>query len=183
MNAWLVPTARATSWQPLAAVAGFLGLVATLAATTGRWPLGLFGVAAGSVAAAVVAGLRDRAASLLSAVPTSAGVRRVRRLALLLPVGIAIWIAYVWSGQALVPGLGWPVGPVLALVSSGAAVAVWAPRAGLAVGVAVPLLWAVLAKSAAALDDDVSGVLFAWQHHPWIVTAAAVAALLMGRER
>ena len=183
MTAWLVPTARATAWQPMAAVAVFLGVVSALAAHTGRWPISLFGVAAAAVAAAVVVGLRDRAANLLAAVPTSAEVRRTRRLTLLVPVGIVVWLAYLWPAQALVPWLGWPLGPVVALISTGVALAASAPRAGLAVGVAVPLVWAASARAAGGLDDDVSFVLFAWQHHPWIVTLAALAALLIGRQR
>ena len=105
MTAWLVPTARATAWQPLAAVGVFLGVASALAAHAGRWPISLFGIAAAAVAAAVVVGLRDRAANLLAAVPTSAAVRRARRLALLVPVGTAVWLAYLWPAQALVP---WP---------------------------------------------------------------------------
>ena len=183
MTAWLVPTARATPWQPMAAVGVFLGVVSALAAHTGRWPISLFGVAAAAVAAAVVIGLRDRAANLLAAVPTSAEVRRTRRLTLLVPVGIVVWLTYLWPAQALVPWLGWPLGPLVALISTGVALAASAPRAALAVGVAVPLVWAASARAAGGLDDDVSFVLFAWQHHPWIVTLAALAALLIGRQR
>ena len=128
-------------------------------------------------------GLRDRAANLLAAVPTSAEVRRTRRLTLLVPVGIVVWLAYLWPAQALVPWLGWPLGPVVALISTGVALAALAPRAGLALGVAVPLVWAASARAAGGLDDDVSFVLFAWHHHPWIVTLAAMAALLIGREQ
>jgi hypothetical protein len=183
MTAWLVPTARATAWQPIAAVGVLLAVVSALAAHNGRWPIGMFGVAAAAVAAAVVLGLRDRAANLLAAVPTSAEVRRHRRLTLLVPVAIAVWLAYLWSAQALVPWLGWPVGPVVALISTGVALAASAPRAGLALGVAVPLVWTAAARAAGGLDDDVSFVLFAWHHHPWIVTLAAMAALLNGRDR
>ena len=183
MTAWLVPTARAIAWLPMAVVAVFLVVVSALAANTDRWPIGLFGLAASAVAAAVVIGLRDRAANLLAAVPTSAEVRRNRRLTLLVPPGISVWLAYLWSGQALVPWLGWPVGPVVALISTGVALAALAPRAGLAVGVALPLAWTATAQAAGGLDDDVSFVLFAWHHHPWIVTLAAVAALLIGGDR
>jgi hypothetical protein len=184
MTAWLVPTARATAWPPLAAVAVFLAVVSSSAANAGRWPLGLLGITAGAVAAAVVAGLRDPAAALLSAVPTSAAVRRVHRLALLVPAGTAVWLGHLWSGQPLAPGLGWPVAPLLALISCGVAVAVWAPaRLGLTYGVAAPLVWAAASRAAGGLDKDVSEVLLAWQHHPWLVTVAAVAALLLGRNR
>jgi len=170
-------------WQPTAVVAVFLGLVSALATHTGRWPISLFGVAAAAVAAAVVLGLRDRAANLLAAVPTSAEVRRNHRLTLLVPVGLTVWLAYLWAAQALVPWLGWPVGPVVALIWTGVAVAASAPRAGLALGVAVLLVWVATARAAGGLDDDAAFVLFAWHHHPWIVTLAAMAALLIGRER
>jgi hypothetical protein len=183
MSAWLVPTVRSTAWHALAAVTLALAVVSALAANTGRWPLGLLGITAGCVAAAVVSGLRDRAAPLLSALPTSAAVQRARRLALLTVVGLGVWTAYLWSGQPLVPGLGWPIGPVVALIASGATLAVWAPRGGVAVGVAVPLGWTAAAQASVGLDNDFSDVVFAWQHHPWILTVAAVAALVMGRER
>lgn len=176
---WLLPTARATAWSPLLVVGALLVGVSALSVWADRWPAGLLGIAASAVAAAVVAGLRDPAAALLAAVPTPAPVRRARRLALLVPVALATWLAYLAPGQHVVPDPGWPVAPALALLATGLATAVWA---GTAAGVAVPLAWAVAAKGG-ALGQDVSEVVLAWQHHPWIVTAAAVAALLIGRDR
>jgi hypothetical protein len=177
---WLLPTARATAWSPLLVVGAVLAGVSVASAATDRWPAGLLGIAASAVAAAVVAGLRDPAAALLAAVPTPASVRRARRLALLVPVAVATWLAYLAPGQHVVPDPGWPVAPALALLATGVATAVWA---GTAAGVAVPLAWAVAVKGGGALGQDVSEVVLAWQHHPWIVTAAALAALLIGRDR
>lgn len=132
MTAWVRPTMRSIGWTPLVGVAACLALVTVWA---DRWPEDLVGVAAASVAAAVVAGLADPAAALLAAVPTSAAVRRARRLALLVPAGCAVWLG---TAHGHVLGL-------LALTAVGVAVSVWA---GVPLGVAVPLAWAVLAWSA-----------------------------------
>jgi hypothetical protein len=80
--------------------------------------------------------------------------------------------------------MAWPVGPAVALMATGCAVAAWAPqRLAVEAGVAAPLVWVALARVGVALDQEYAEVLFAFQHHPWIVTTAAVAALLMGRNR
>ena len=182
--AWLSPTARAVPWQPLAGVAVCLLGVVALATIRGAWPVGVLDVAAGGTAAAVVAGLRDPAADLLSAVPTSAARRRVRRLVLLVPAGLAMWLAYLVAGNLLSPDLGWPLGPAVALIATGCAVATWMPdRLAVEGGVAVPLLWTALARAANGLDDSVPAVLSAYRDHPWVVTTAAIAALLIGRNR
>jgi hypothetical protein len=184
VNAWLVPTARATSWGALAVVGLAVAALGAGATYDGRWPGDLLGVVAGVLAAAVVVGLRDPAESLLAAVPTSAAVRRARRLALLLPVAAAVWLAYLWPGHDLVPSLGWPLGPAAALVATGVAVCAWAPPGrGVVAGVAVPLLWVAAARVAGDTDGLAGGVLLAWQAHPWTVTAAATAALMTARER
>ncbi|MBA2955933.1 hypothetical protein GON03_16480 [Nocardioides sp. MAH-18] len=132
MAAWLWPTVRSISWAPLAGVSACL-LAVTL--VTDNWNAGLVGIAAAAVAGAQVAGLHDPAAALLSALPTSAAVRRARRLALLVPVALGVWLATV-DGSLL--GL-------LALTVVGVAVSV---HAGVPAGVAVPLLWAIFAWSA-----------------------------------
>jgi hypothetical protein len=182
--AWVAPTVRATPWLPLGAAGACLAAVSALGLWTGRWPADLLGVAAAAVASALVAGLRDPAADLLAAVPTSAAVRRARRLVLLVPVGTAVWLAYLAAGQRLVPDLGWPVGPLAALTSVGLAVAVWAPaRLAVAAGAGVPVAWIAAAWAGSGLGEDVGTVLLVWQHHPWMVTFAAVAALVMGRDR
>jgi hypothetical protein len=132
MTAWLRPTARSIDWAPLAVVVACLG---TVTLWLDRWPAELVGVTAGAVASAQVAALRDPAARLLSASPTSAAVRRARRLALVVPVALGAWLATVDG----------PVLGLLALTTVGVAVSVWA---GLPVGVALPLAWAVLAWAA-----------------------------------
>ena len=130
------------------------------------------GIAAAGLAAAVVAGFRDPAASLLAAVPTSAAVRRARRLALLLPVQIAIWLAWLVVGQRWAPGLAF--GGLIALTAAAIAVTVWAPeRIALAAGVAVPLGWVICARAGG----------FVWDQHSELVTIAALAALWTGRNR
>ena len=132
----------------------------------------------------MVAGLRDPAAELLAAVPTSAATRRTRRQALLVPTGLVLWLGYLGAAHLWAPEMAWPIGPAVALMATGCAVAVWAPqRLAVEAGVAAPLVWVALARVAVALDQEYAQVLFAFQHHPWIVTTAAVAALLMGRKR
>jgi len=183
-TAWVVPTARATSWSALVAATGCLAGTIVVAAYADAWPAGLLGLAAAAVAAGVVAGLRDPAAALLAAVPTSTAVRRLRRLSLLVPAGLAVWIVWIGVGHRWAPGLGWPLDALAALTATGLAVAVWAPeRIGVASGAALPLAWVLAARAEGALDEDQAGVLFAWQHHPEIVTVAALAALWLGRNR
>jgi hypothetical protein len=179
MTAWIVPTARAVGWLPLAAVGALLIGTSILTAYADRWPLAMLGTAAGAVAAGAVAGLHDRAADLMSALPTSESVRRLQRLALLVPAAVVIWLAYLAPGQTGVPAPGWPLGPLLALLATGVAVsALMGGHGGVALGVAVPLAWSAAARVGAPLDEDAAGVLFAWQHHPWLVTTAATAALV-----
>lgn len=182
--AWLVPTCRAVPWQPLAGVTACLAAVCVLAAALGRWPVGVLDVAAAGLAAAVIAGLRDPAADLLSAMPTTAATRRAHRLRILVPAGLGLWVGYLATGHLWASTLGWPVGPFVALVATGAAVVVWAPpRLAVEAGVAAPLIWLALTRAGGGLDPDLQQVLFAFEHHPWIVTTAAVAAVLIGRNR
>ena len=187
MTAWFAPTVRAVGWLPLAAVAVVLVGTSMLAAYADRWPPGLVGTAGGALAAAAVAGLHDPAADLLSALPTSAARRRAHRLVLLVPVALATWLAYLWPGRDAVPDLGTPVAQLLALLVVGVAVAALAPRHGVALGVAVPLACAATSRTVGpaggALGPDLAEVLLPWQHHPWLVITAAVAALLWGRTR
>ena len=161
---WLAPTARSISWWALAAGAACLVTATAAAEYTGRSPAELVGVIAAALAAAVVVGLRDPAAALLAAVPTSLAVRRGRRLVLLVPVELAIWAATVDRS----------LGGVVALTAAGLAAAVWAPgSAGLAAGVAVPLVWVVAARAGG----------LTWDQHSQLVTIAALAALWTGRNR
>jgi hypothetical protein len=180
-TAWVVPTARAVPWSPLVGVAGCLAVVGVVAAYAETWPASLLGLAAAGVAAALVAGLSDPAAALLSAAPTSATRRRLQRQMLLVPVGLAVWLAYVAAGRTRVPELGWALGPVTALVLTGFAVAAWAPRFGVRAGVAAPLLWYAV-TFAVPSDRAPYSLLIAWQQHPWAVAAVATVALIAGKD-
>ena len=172
MPVWLTPTVRSISWWPLAAVTACLAVITAVTYSADFWPVRPLSIAAAALAAAVVAGMRDPAASLLAAVPTSAAVRRARRLALLLPVELAVWVAWLGIGQRW--DAGWAFGGLVALTLVGLAVALWAPGpGGLAAGVAVPLAWVIAARAGQ----------FAWDPHSEIVTIAAAAALWTGRNR
>ena len=184
MTAWVVPTARAIGWSPLALVGLLLVGLSAVTAYAGSWPVALLGIACAAVAAGVVAGLRDPAAALLAAVPVPPWTRLLHRLVLLVPAGVAVWLAYLWPAQTEVPGLGWPVAPVLALAACGAVVADRAPGwLGATAGVGVPLLWAAVGLVAGPLDEDVAELVLPWLHHPWLVITAATAALFWGRNR
>ena len=183
-TAWLVPTSRSIPWQSLASVGAGMVAVTALASYADSWPVGLLGLAAAALAAAVVAGMHDPAAALLSALPTSAATRAARRLVLLLPAAALLWAAYVGLGRVWVTGLGWPVGEVTALVATGLAVFACAPSSyAVVAGVAAPITWYAAAWAGGALPDALAEVLFAWQHHPWVVTVVAVAALVLRRNR
>lgn len=182
-SAWLVPTARAIPWSPLAGVAACLAATTAVTAHTGTWPAGALGIAAAALAASVVAALRDPAAALLAAVPVSAARRRTSRQALTLPAGLVVWLLWLGASGRWDPDVGWPVAQPVALTAAGSAVAVWAPdRFAVAAGVSAPLVWYVVAR-AAGPGGGPAGLLAAWQQHPWTVTAGAVVALLIGRNR
>lgn len=132
MAAWLCPTMRSISWVPLATVSA---LLVVLGVWLERWPEDLVGMAAAAVAAAIVAGLHDPAAALLSAMPISAVVRQARRLVLLVPAALTVWLTTT----------GGPVLGVVALTAVGVAVSV---RAGVPLGVAAPLAWVLFAWTA-----------------------------------
>lgn len=181
---WLPPTAKAVPWQPLAGVAGCMVAVVALATVRDAWPVGVLDVAAAGTAGAVVAGLRDPAADLLSAVPTSAARRRARRLLLLVPAGLGMWLAYLSAGNLVSPDVGWPLGPAVALMATGCAVAALMPdRRAVEAGVTAPLLWIALARAVNGLDGPVPEALSAYREHPWLVTAAALTAMTIGRNR
>jgi hypothetical protein len=105
---------------------------------------------------------------------------------LLLPCELAVWLLLVSAGHlsSSAPDLGWPFGSLVALTATGLAVAVWAPeRFGVEAGVAVPMLWCAVAWAGGSIEGTYSELVFAWQHYPWIVTAVAVTALVVGRNR
>lgn len=170
MAAWVRPTLLSISWAPLAAVIACLTAVSALAALADGWPVGLLGLCAAAIAAALAAGLHDPAEALLAAVPTSPAVRRGRRLLALVPVGLAVWLGWLAIGHRWVPGLGWPVAGFAALGVVAVAAATWGPTW---LGAGLPLAWAALAL-AAGLD---------WELHAELVILAAAAALWTGRNR
>lgn len=185
--AWVLPTARTTSWGPLLAVTGclaVLGVPVRVGAVGPAAAADLLGPVAAALAAAAVAGLRDPAAALLAAVPVTPAARRTQRLVLVVPAAVAVW--WVWSA----PGLGGSPGRgpgadlvgLAALLALGLAVAVavasrtgtpLGASAGLVVGTAVPVLWVVSARAGS----------YAWDAHSGVVLAAAVGALCWVRER
>ena len=58
------------------------------------------------------------------------------------PPGSGCGSAYLTAGNLVSPDLGWPLGPAVALVATGCAVAAWMPdRLAVEAGVAAPLLW------------------------------------------
>ena len=172
MPVWLTPTVRSISWWPLVAVASCLAGISLVTYAADYWPVKPLGIAAAGLAAAVVAGFRDPAASLLAAVPTSLAARRARRLALLLPVQVAIWLTWLVIGQRWTPGLAF--GGLVGLTAAAIAATVWAPeRIALATGVALPLGWVISARAGG----------FVWDQHSGLVTLAALAALWTGRNR
>lgn len=181
-SAWVAPTLRATQWRPLLSVTGCLALLAATAALLEQWSPVLVGLGAATLAAAVVAGLWDRAAELLAAVPTSEPVRRARRLLVLVPAALAAWLGYVAVGE-LATGSGWPVGPFAALLATGIAVAGCAPRrTAVTSGASAPLAWVGLALLPLGLEDAPArarDVVLAWQLHPWTVTAVAAVVVLV----
>ena len=74
--------------------------------------------------------------------------------------------------------------PAVALTATGLAVAVWAPeRLAVEAGRRRTAGLGRARPSGRRARQEYGQVLFALQHHPWIVTTAAVAALLMGRNR
>jgi len=170
MAAWLLPTARAVGWLPLAAVTAVLAASSTIAMAVGTWPYQVTGLVAGAIASSVVAGMSDPAKALLAAMPTSAAVRRAHRLLLLLPVAASVWLGWLGLGQSRSAGLGWPVAGLAALTAAGLAVAVWG---AVWLGAAVPLAWVTLAQTAHV----------GWEVHPELITVAAAAALWTGRNR
>jgi hypothetical protein len=192
MTAVLLPvrhTARAVSWTALGGAVVLLLAVGTVVVLSGAPTDPLLALAAATVAAGALAGLHDPAAALLSAVPTSAGRRRVHRLALLVPVAAVAWTGLLAAAR-LDDGwsAGWPMGPLVALLVTGIAVATWAPE-GWAVpaAVAVPPAWAVLDRLLGQSDgiggwfaDDVLSV---WVVHPWAVVVLAGAAAVVGWRR
>jgi hypothetical protein len=182
-------TARAISWTALSGAVVLLLAVGTVVVLSGAPMDPLLALAAATVAAGALAGLHDPAAALLAAVPTSAGRRRAHRLALLVPVAAVAW-AGLLAAARLDDGwsAGWPVGPLVALLMTGIAVATWAPQGwAVTAAVALPPAWAVIDRLLGR-SDGVGGwfaewVLSVWALHPWAVVVPAGALAVAGWRR
>ncbi|MGN6613222.1 MAG: hypothetical protein ACTHLJ_15745, partial [Angustibacter sp.] len=168
-------TGRATPWTPLLASACGLAVVGGAVAASGESPSQLYALGAATVAAGALAGLQDRAAELLEAVPASAGRRRGHRMLLLAPATLSLWaLLLAAASRPSEADAQWPVGPVAALLVSGLAVATWAPGAWAApAAAATPLVWFVLDRFVGQADGlagtAVSAwTLSAWALHPWV---------------
>lgn len=174
------PTTRAMAWAPLLAVGALLlALGAALRLLDGRpGPVLALGVAA--MAAALVFSLRDPAAPLLAALPTTLVVRRCLRLALAGAVALPVWVLVA----LVLPGDGLALAPGLALAAAGVAVATWLPLdRGISVAAAVPLLWASASELFGGVGGVVGDALAWWRTDPWWVVAAAVTLVVLGRDR
>ena len=147
--AWLAPTARAVPWQPLAGVAACLMAVCLRGRRHRDGPGASSTSPPPALAAAVVAGLRDPAADLLSRRADLGGPPPRPARALLVPAGRGA-VAGLPPGRTSWRPAGWPVGPAVALIATGLAVVAWAPeRFAVEAGVAAPLLWVALARAGA----------------------------------
>lgn len=175
-----VPTARALAWAPVLAVGAVLLLAAGLFRLADKVAPPLLWLGAGATAATLVFALRDPAASLLAATPTTLAVRRGLRLGLVAAVALPLWLLVT----AIAPGHGTALGPVLALTAAGVAVATWLPDdRGVSVAAAVPLLWAASAELFAGGLDVVGDAAAWWRTDPAYVVTAAVVAIVLGRNR
>lgn len=175
----LAPTARATSWRPAAATAGVLVLVALLSRSSDRPADTVLAMAAAGLAATVVSGLQDPAATLLEPLPVSPMQRRLLRLGLLGGPALLVW----WLITALTSSVGSSgPGPLLALTGCGVAVAVWAsPKRAVLLGASTPVV--LLAVQAVPTSGLVFDALGWWRTDPWWVLCAAVLACVAGRRR
>ena len=175
-----VPTVRALAWAPVLAVGAVLLLAAGLFRLADQVAPPLLWLGAGATAATLVFGLRDPAASLLAATPTSLAVRRALRLGLVAAVALPLWLLVT----ATAPGDGTALGPVVALTATGVAVATWLPDdRGVSVAAAVPLLWAASAELFAGSLGVFGDAAAWWRTDPAYVVTAAVVAIVLGRNR
>lgn len=182
MNAALaqaaLPTARAIRWAPAAGLAGVLVATVLLARSSGRPADVVLAIAAAGLAATVVSGLHDPAATLLAAVPVSAMQRRLLRLALLGAPALVVWLLL----DALTPAQASGPGPLLAATACGVAVALWAPqRRAVVLGASTPVvLFALHQLLPAGAVSDATGW---WLTDPWWVLATASVVCVAGRRR
>jgi hypothetical protein len=178
----IAPTARAVRWYPLPVVALVVAGLGLPAVVQDQPTNAVFPLASAALAAAVVTALDDRAAALLAAVPTPAMTRRLIRLGLLAVPALGLWWLLGLLLDPVAPGAA-DVAQMVALVTTGVAVAVWTPwaRAELT-GAAVPVAWFV-ADRVASPDSWAADLAGLWHTDSWPVCAAAVLLLAVGRNR
>jgi hypothetical protein len=174
------PTARSMAWSPVVAVTAGLLLLAFLLRLADRPADVALGLGAGAVAAAVVFALHDPAAALLAPVPTSTMTRRLLRVALVTALVLPAWLLTA----ELLPGPGLGLLPLLALASTGVAVAVWLPSGrSVTLAAAVPLVWVTAGQLLGVGLGPVGEAVGWWHTHPVYVAAVALALLVAGRTR
>lgn len=176
-----LPTSRAIRWTPIAGASALLLVAAMLTAASGRPADLLPAVAAAALASLLVGSLHDPAHDLMAPVPVSAMQRRALRLALVGVAVLLVWTALGLLAQTSPAATG--VGALLALATSGVAVAVWGPaRTGVLLGAVVPVLWFAVdqAVPGGGLAADLVGL---WRTDPWPVVAVALVVCVMGRHR
>jgi hypothetical protein len=173
------PAARAVPWLPPIVAGGALVVLAALTrgtAEAGTMPA----LACAAVAAACVFALHDRGEALLAAVPTGPMRRRQHRLSIVVVVAAPAWLLL----QAVMPGVtGLGILPVLALVTAGAAAAVWTPSTGVGGAPALPLLWVGADAVVSGALEPAGEMLGWWRTEPSRVLVSALLVLLAGRHR
>lgn len=184
---WLLLTARAVAWWPLAVVAPVLGVAAGIAGAAEAGPISstLLGVALALLAAATLLGLDDPARDLLAAMPTTLVRRRAQRLALLGPAVLGLSATLLLSGRHLDLVVERPssaLGSVAALLTVGLLAGRVAERrrAELVAPVAAgtPVAWVLLAAALPA-RGVLGGLAHGWAERPWLWVVGAIAALVL----
>lgn len=184
---WLVPTARAVAWRPLAVVVPTLAVALALAHSAGAAsvPPMLLGVALALLVAAALLGLDDPARDLLAAVPTNLARRRAQRLALLGPAAVGATVGLLVAGRQLDLAAD-PVGSGVASAAALSAVGLLAGRIAerwrmellAPVGAAAPIAW-VLVAAALPVEGVLGEVANGWAERPWPWALAATTAWLL----
>lgn len=173
---WVVPTARAITWWPVAGAASVSVAIGTLLhAGDGRSGTSAVGVLLlGATASTASLAVDDPGHALLAAVPTPVWRRRLRAVALLGPLVVAAgWLAA--RSLPSTPGLASLVALSMAALAVAAAVAVRRPEVAAVAGSAAAIAWAV---AAAVIERGPIGeVARLWVERPGAVAAVAAVAL------
>lgn len=185
-TAWVLPTARATAWSPLAVVVSAVLLLGAVVQLAGGSTSTLLDLSTALAAAAVAAGLRDPARALLASVPTSPFRRRAHRLAVLVPASVGTWCLLTGLARLTDPEWngGLTVAPLVALTATAVAVVTWTPERWLLLaGASAPLAWFAADHVLRGHTGPLTDLASAWHTHPWMTTAVAVTAAALGRKR